>query len=344
MTILDARAWLVWLLAGGALALITANPLYLIMLLIISRLVQFACAPAPAGGWRLPFWRISLAILVFSTLFNMLTAHIGQTVLLTLPANWVLIGGSITLEAAVYGFLNGLRLITLLSFFLAFNTIVPVSQLAGLVPGALHELGLVLLIAVTYVPETVGQFKRIRDAQAIRGHRLNGLRDWRPVLLPLMIAGLERALNLAETMVSRGYGSTALVAVPLRARLAFAAGLLLALAGALQAAWAKPPGLYFILAGIVSVAWAYRDMSRRHLRTRYRPRKWAWADSIVVAGALVPLVIFLLPGFELSALSYSPYPRVIPPAFEVWIGLSLLGLVVPAILPETTGFAERTRL
>lgn len=343
MTTIDARAWLVWLLTGGMLALIASNPLYLVMLLIISRLVQFACAPAQ-GGWRVPFWRISLVILLFSTLFNMLTAHIGQTILLTLPANWVLIGGPITLEAAVYGLLNGLRLITLLSFFLAFNIIVPVSHLAGLVPGALHELGLVMLIAVTYVPETVGQFKRIREAQAIRGHRLNGLRDWRPVLLPLLIAGLERALNLAETMVSRGYGSTALVAAPLRARLAFAAGLLLALAGALQAAWAKPLGLYFILAGIVTVAWAYRDMSRRHIRTQYRPHKWAWADSLVVAGALIPLFITFLPGFDHLALGYSPYPRVIPPAFEVWIGLNLLGLVVPTILPETAGFAERTRL
>jgi energy-coupling factor transport system permease protein len=343
VTTIDARAWLVWLLVGGMLALIAANPFYLILLLVISRLVQFARTPAQTGGWRLPFWRISLAILIFSTLFNLLTAHVGQTILLTLPANWVLIGGPITLEAAVYGLLNGLRLITLLSFFLAFNIIVPVSQLAGLIPGALHELGLVLLIAVTYVPETVGQFKRIREAQAIRGHRLNGLRDWRPVLLPLLIAGLERALNLAETMVSRGYGSTALVAVPLRGRLAYAAGLLLSLAGALQAAWAKPLGIYFILAGVLAVAWAYFDMSRRHNRTQYRPHKWTWVDSLVVTGALVPFFIFLLPGLEFSALGYSPYPIVAPPAFDVWIGLSLFGLVVPAVLPASTGAAEEAK-
>jgi energy-coupling factor transport system permease protein len=343
VTTLDARAWLIWLFAGGMLALITANPFYLILLLVISRLVQFACTPADASGWRLPFWRISVVILLFSTLFNMLTAHVGQTVLLSLPPGWALIGGPITLEAAVFGFLNGLRLITLLSFFLAFNTIVPVSQLAGLVPGALHELGLVLLIAVTYVPETVGQFKRIRDAQAIRGHRLNGLRDWRPVLLPLLIAGLERALNLAETMVSRGYGSTAVIGVPLRVRLAFAAGLLLSLAGTLQAAWARPLGFYFILAGIVVVAWAYRDLSRRHGRTQYRPRKWTWADSLVAVGALIPLSILLLPGFDRTALNYAPYPRVTPPAFDLWIGLSLFGLVAPVLLPGTTGAAGEAR-
>jgi energy-coupling factor transport system permease protein len=340
LTTFDARAWLMWLLAGGMLALLTANPLYLALLLLISRLAQYACAPAEAGGWRLPFWRISLVILVFSTLFNALTAHVGQTVLLSLPANWLLIGGSLTLEAAAYGLLNGLRLITLLSFFLAFNTIVPISQLAGLVPGALHELGLVVLIAITYVPETVRQFKRIRDAQAIRGHRLNGLRAWRPILLPLLIAGLERALNLAETMVARGYGSTALVAIPVRTRLFFVAGLLLALAGALQLAWARPVGLYLVLAGVIAVAWAYRAVSRGHIRTKYRPRMWTWADSLVVAGALIPLSSLLLPGVERSALSYLPYPHLTPPAFDLWIGVSLLGLVVPVILSGRPAMAD----
>ncbi len=168
MTPFDPRAWLVWLFASGLMAILTGNPLYLVLLLFISRIVETACAPLETKSWRLPFWRISLVILLFSTIFNMLMAHVGQTELFALPPNWALVGGSITLEAAVFGFLNGLRLVTLLSFFLAFNTIVSVHQLAGLTPQALHELGLVMLIAITYVPETMRQFKRIRDAQAIR--------------------------------------------------------------------------------------------------------------------------------------------------------------------------------
>ena len=67
--------------------------------------------------------------------------------------------------------------------------VVPTAELAGLTPTALYELGLVLLVAITYVPETARHFQRIREAQAIRGHRLRGLRDWRPIVIPLLVGG-----------------------------------------------------------------------------------------------------------------------------------------------------------
>ena len=114
MRTFDARAWVVWLLAGGLLALTTRNPLYLVLLLVIARLVQGACASPGATTLRPPFWRLAGAILLFSTLFNMLTAHVGETVLAALPDGWWLIGGPITLEAAVYGFITGLSLLSLI--------------------------------------------------------------------------------------------------------------------------------------------------------------------------------------------------------------------------------------
>lgn len=333
----DARAWLVWLLAGALLAITAANPLYLVLLLIISRLVQYACMPLASAGWRLPFWRIAVMILFFSTLFNFLTAHFGETVLHTLPAGWPLIGGPLTLEAAVYGFINGLRLVTMLSFFLAFNTIVPVSDLSGLTPRALHELGLVMLIAITYIPETIRQFHRIRDAQAIRGHQLNGLRAWRPVIIPLLIAGLERALNLAETMVARGYGSTEQVGMPRRLRATLLAGLLLVLGGGLRLAWRGGDGWLLLIAGGLVVGWAYRELSRRVARTRYRPRRWTTGDTLVVVGALLSLLPLLpWPGLALAGLAYTPYPQLRPPPFALLAGLTMLGLVAP-VVPVVVG-------
>ncbi len=334
----DARAWLAWLLAGGLLALMASNPLYLLLLLLLSRLVEFACAPLEPGGWRLPFWRIAVVILIFSTLFNMLTAHIGRTILLELPQAWPLIGGPLTLEAAVFGFVNGLRLITLLSFFLAFNSIVPVSQLTNLTPRALHELGLVMLIAVTYIPETIRQFQRIRDAQAIRGHELRGLRTWRPLVVPLLVAGLERALNLAETMVARGYGATAHVAMPARPRLLMLGGLLFALGGALRLAWGGADGWLLLASGAIIIAWAYHLLSLLAPRTHYRLRRWTPADTLIVLGALVALLPLLpLLGSMRQSLSFAPYPQLIWPLFNVGAGLLLFGLATPVILTVAGG-------
>ena len=333
MRVFEARAWLVWLLAGGLLAIMVSNPLYLVLLLLLSRVVEFACAPVGSRGWRLPFWRIAAVILLFSTLFNMLTAHIGQTVLLELPAAWPLIGGALNLEAAVFGFVNGLRLITLLSFFLAFNTIVPVSELTNLAPRALHELGLVMLIAVTYIPETLRQFRRIRDAQAIRGHELRGLRTLRPLVVPLLVGGLERALNLAETMVARGYGATSPVAIPAGPRLLMLGGLLFALGGALRLAWGGEDGWLLLGAAAAVIAWAYHLLSGLSPRTHYRPRRWSTADTLVVFGALVACLP-LLPTWRpvRQSLFFNPYPQLMWPLFNVGWGLLLFGLATPAIL------------
>ena len=332
MITFDVRAWLVWLIAGGMLAILAGNPLYLILLLGISRLVEYACAPASPQQWRLPFWRIAALILIFSTLFNALTAHFGQSILFVLPDEWPLIGGIITLEAAVYGFLSGVRLVTLLSFFLAFNTIVPVSQLAGLTPRALHEVGLVLLIAITYMPETINQFQRIRDAQAIRGHQVRGLRTWRPILIPLLISGLERAMNLSETMVARGYGSTTHVSMPARARALMLVSLLLTLAGALRLAWGGSDGWLLLLLGFVIITAAYVDLSRLAPRTHYKTRNWRLSDTLVVAGAMLAIFVVLpIPQIQ-TTLSFSPYPILLPPPFDVWIGAAILGLAFPAVL------------
>ena len=333
MRTFHARAWVVWLLAGGLLAMTTRNPLYLVLLLVISRLIHGACALPGASALRLRFWRLAGMILLFSTLFNLLTAHSGETVLAALPERWWLIGGPITLEGAAYGFITGLSLITLLSLFLAFNAIVPTAELTGLTPAALYELGLVLLVAITYVPETARQFQRIREAQAIRGHRLRGLRDWRPIAIPLLVGGLERALNLAETMVARGYGATAQVDIPRRARLLLLLALALALGGALRLVWGGADGWALIAAGALAVALAYRDLSRRAPRTRYRPRRWTWADTAIVIAALLPLILLLpLPPSAGAGLGYALYPRLAPPPFSVVAGVLLLGLAVPAVL------------
>ncbi|MCB8944070.1 MAG: hypothetical protein H6658_09975, partial [Ardenticatenaceae bacterium] len=183
---LDARAWLVWLGATAVLTMLLRNPLYLVIVLLAVRVVAQMCGGAGTGV-RISLWRIGLMILLFSTLFNFLFVHVGTTVLWRWPLRWPYVGGAMTVEAAVFGAINGLVLLTLLATFLAFNQIVPVSELVRLIPAAFRDLGVVLLIALTYVPETIQHWHSIREAQAIRGHQVQGIRDFRPILIPLLI-------------------------------------------------------------------------------------------------------------------------------------------------------------
>lgn len=334
MRTFDTRSWLIWLVVSAVIAIFSRNPFYLIILLLISRFVMAACQVPEASNWRLPFWRIASFILIFSTLFNWLIAHVGESVIFSLPNNWPIIGGPLTLEAAVFGFLNGLSLVVLLSIFMTFNAVVPVHQLTRLVPAALHEMGIVVLVAITYIPETARHYQRIKEAQAIRGHRLRGLRDWQPILIPLLVGSLERSLSVAETMVARGYGKTGPASLPNRMRFFLIAGLFLLVVGALRLAWQSMDGWLLLTIGVLFIAFVYRDLSQQTKRTNYRSNNWTRLDTAVVFLAIAALVLStgILPGLDRDIIFYSPYPQLIIPPFDWRVGISLLGLAAPGIL------------
>lgn len=96
-------------------------------------------------------------------------------------------------------------------------------------------------VALRFIPLTMGELERIRSAQRARGAVLDGsvavaLRGWRQVLVPLLVALMRRADELAEAMCDRCYtGEQTSMAGPLRPRdwAALVAGAAWAIAAAL---------------------------------------------------------------------------------------------------------------
>ncbi len=332
-SLFDARAWVVWLISAVIITLLTRNPLYAILLLLIAQSVRSACGVVAA---TIPFrlGRVAVVIITLSVLLNGLSVHIGETVLMRLPASWPLIGGPITLEAMVYGAINGLLLVVLLALFMAFQSAVPVSELVRLTPRAFHHLGLVVLIGLTYVPETLSQLQRVREAQAVRGHTLKGIGDWQPIVLPLLIGGLERSMNLAEAMVARGFGATEDRGQEMRVQLVLVAALLLVLGGWALAMWQGWLGWMAAALGVVLLLVLVWRLGKRHPATRYRARHLTRWDWLVMASAVIPLLFVWInvPGLGRDALFYAPYPTVTLPPFDPLLGVALLGLAMPAVI------------
>lgn len=328
----DARAWLVWVLSAAAVTMIVRNPLYTLILLLVSRIVDAACS-RPHSDLQLPFWRIAGLILLFSGLFSAHFIHQGDLVLLRLPSGWPLVGGPITVEALAAGAANGLLLLTLLSFFVAFNRIVPVSALARLAPRAFQDLGVVVLISLTYVPETVRHMRRIREAQAVRGHQVRGLRDWQPLVVPLLVGGMERAMALAEAMVSRGFGAARGRRQPPWVLAGLAAALVFILAGWVLLLWWGWPGWMLLIAGAASIVALLWHAGKRAPATRYRPRPWQTQDTLLLLAALLPLglSLFPLPAGGREALFWSALPRLTWPPFDPLLGVAFLLLAIPAV-------------
>jgi energy-coupling factor transport system permease protein len=334
-------AWLTWTLCTAVLALMIRNPLYLTLIALAAWLVYITVSDqaGTAHAWS-GLLKLGLFIWAVTIPFNALMIHQGNYVLFRLPEHWPLVGGAITLEAVLYGLTTGFALWTLLLVFAAFNVAVDASQLLRAMPPFLYQAGVVTSIALTFLPQMLSSAQEIREAQQIRGHRFRGLRDLPPLLVPLLTTALERAIQLAESMESRGFGGQTVVAAPAlkqRQRLYLLASLGLLLIGfALRAFWFQRAwvGTALILVACVLMGGVFYSMNRLVQRSRYARRRWQTSDSMIVASSLAALAAAL--AFRLGnrlALTYYPYPPYpIWPGFDARLGAALMLLAAPALV------------
>ena len=339
---LHTWTWITWLIASLIAASGTRNPTYLILIFLCISLVNQdqrhrARLRADESLRILPIdpFRISIFIILISSLVNAAFSHFGQTVLFSLPTWIPYLGGAITIEAIVYGAINGLVLACIFSAFITLNQALPVSSLIRLIPRAYHPIALVTSIAVTFIPASLRQFSQIREAQAVRGHHVRGFSDWLPLLLPLLIGGLERALSLAEAMTARGFASSQPIVNEMRTRLALIAGLLFTLAGwllRLSSRWFEL-GSYLMVLGMIAILGALWIVGRQSPRTTYARQPWTKRDFLIIGLSMMVAAVFLLPipGIATDSLRYNPYPQISLPPFDPLIGTLILGLLAPLL-------------
>lgn len=349
---LNTWSWVAWLVAAALPAFTLRNPTYLVLVLGASWIVYANLGRTSAIGssWG-ALVKVGMFFLVLTIPFNALAVHVGQIVLFRLPGSWPIVGGAITLEAVIAGAVNGLALLTILAIFAAFNSVVDHYELLRATPAFLFHAGVIISIAITFVPQMVLSAQEIRQAQRIRGHRFRGIRDLLPLILPLLANGLERAIQLAETMEARGFGSVVNPASGRRALTTQVATLvmLLGVLGGLivvaylpqHSAW----GWTMAVLGMAGLLLSFAVQGRQVRRTRYRRTRWHGRDTaIVAASALVVAVVVVARQAVPELLLYSPYPPypLLPP-FQPVVGAALLLLTLPALLaPRTTGHATRT--
>src|SRR5699024_3021460 len=104
---------------------------------------------------------------------------------------------------------DGLRLGTILVCVGAANALADPKRLLQSVPGALYELGVAVVVAMTFAPQLLVDAGRVRTARRLRGRRSRGPGAVRETAVPVLEGALERSVTLAAAMDSRGYGRTA---------------------------------------------------------------------------------------------------------------------------------------
>jgi energy-coupling factor transport system permease protein len=366
--------WLAWLAAAAYLALINQQPLQSALLILATALVfQVASRRNPLGQSWHAFLRLGLGVWLVALLFNLLSSHAGAMVFFTLPRRWPLIGGPITLEALLYGLASGGSLFAMLLVFATFNLAADQHRLLRRIPTGLFQAGLVVSIALAFVPQMVLGLQQIREAQRIRGFKLRGLRDLVPLFVPLVTTGLERSLTLAESIEARGFGGVAQATSGSTAprghvtlgdeggegpdyaakrqawQSAMTLGGLLAVLGGLIWQAVQPatrwPGWAGLGLGIALVLTALYQQGRSVRRTHYQRELWRSCDTWVALASVASIALASYTRIRAPlALSYYPYPPCSPwPRFAPLLGLAALLVATPAFLWPSPQTAQATR-
>src|ERR687890_1683169 len=286
---LHPGAWWLWAVALAAAASRTQNPVPLALILVVTASVVAARkSNAPWARSYVAFLKLWLVLIVVRIAFQALLSAgaQGPTVILTLPSlptppeSGLKLGGAVSLEAVLRAFYEGLQLAVILCCVGAANALGSARRLLRYVPGALYEIGVACVIALTFAPQLVTDAARVRAAHRLRGHGGRGIGTLKRLAMPVLEGALERSVDLAAAMDARGYGrltDAGRVSRRVTAALAFGGllGVCLGSYGLLDATASGWLGTPMLVVGVLVAGTGLRLGGRRTGRTRYRPDPWA---------------------------------------------------------------------
>lgn len=344
---LHPGAWWLWALSLAAAASRTTNPILLALLAAVAALVVLARRTDDA--WAASFGMFVRIALVAIALRVLLQAVLsvnaqGSHLLIELPRiplpDWVggiKLGGRVTWEALLSALYHGGQLAVILLAIGAANALASPLRMLRSLPGALYEMQVACVVALTFAPQLVADARRVHAARRLRGRRPRLRTIVRTTVLPVLEGGLDRAIDLASSMDARGFGRVR--AGNRRTSRLVTGGALLALVAVLVGSYAALTDslpLYGSVA-VLGVACVLLVVSllfgRRELaRTRYRPDPWALPEWLVAACGLLVAVTLVVGGASPGDPSGLQTQGLGTPAIPLLPVLAILIAALPAVL------------
>ena len=210
---LNPFAKLAWVASVFVLALIIDNPVFLLFL-FLSTLAPVLAARVWVE-WR-GFMKFALFLCLAIIIVNALVSYHGTHVLAQAPFSLPIMGTPrITLEAIVFGAAMSLRLLAIVSAFAVLTfTVDPDDIMLSMIKLRLpYRSVLVTALSTRFVPTLIDDAERIRDGQRARaldldkGNLFRRVRGSISVIVPLLSNSLDRAVQVAEAMEARAFGS-----------------------------------------------------------------------------------------------------------------------------------------
>jgi energy-coupling factor transport system permease protein len=322
---LHPLAWWIWALGLVIAVNRTTNPLLLILTLsVLGLVVAHRRTDAPWARAFKYYLITALVIIVLRIVFQSVFASgtgPGDHVLFSLPhirmPKWyagVQIGGPVSLEGTLSAVVDGLRLGTMICCIGAANALANPKRALRVLPGALYELGMAVVVSISLAPQLIESIQRVARARRLRAGGRRGWRALRSIVIPVLTDALERSILLAAAMDSRGYarmGPATRVSRRVTGGLMLGGliGVCIGCYGLLGGSGPRLLGTPAILAGAVLCSAGLALGARRIRRTHYRPDPWGAPEWIVAACGLISAVaLYLSAGYNAAELnpSFSP--------------------------------------
>lgn len=207
-----AGAWLAWYAAALLVASGSIHPFVSVGVITAAILVVTTVCPRPERGPFRLLLVLGVAFIALRVLLFTLTGRAGATTLVRIPEvtlpgilGGLRFGGALSAEVAANELLEGLRLCAILAATGAFVAVTDLVDLVRLAPRRLRRAGIVVQIAVAFLPSLAASVRDVREAQRARGLRIRGLRSAVPTIVPVVAGALDRAFQLAESLHARGF-------------------------------------------------------------------------------------------------------------------------------------------
>lgn len=149
-----------------------------------------------------------LPMIFLVALINSLFAHYGLTVLYERAD-----GNNITFEAINYGFVTGISVVSVITWFLCMNEIMTADKLMCLFGKGFTKLALLISMTLRFVPLYRKKYRQIAQAQlAIEGEAekvtfISKIKNSLHCTSILITWALENAIDTSDSMRARGYGT-----------------------------------------------------------------------------------------------------------------------------------------
>jgi len=188
----------------GFLVMYFKHPLFLFIALILLVLVNISHDKGKAlKKWTIPLVTMGLLFIIL----NPFLVSQGTNILFYFR------GKQVTLEATIYGVVMALAIVGIIVMFVSFNLILNGNKFLFIFSKVLPRTTFLVMLSLRFIPLLKDRFIEINDVQRVRGMNVSEgniklrTRNGMYMIQTLLTWSLEEAIQTADSMKARGYGS-----------------------------------------------------------------------------------------------------------------------------------------